>query len=104
MRRGFAFAVAATMVLGVLAGIVANHNLDSGQLKSLASGLSIVTDLFLRLIRMIIAPLVRRCFVAVADHGGAAGASVSPRCRPKPDAARGRTRRHHGGAIQPQGV
>jgi Na+/H+-dicarboxylate symporter len=56
------------MVLGVLAGLFANKSLDAAQLKAFASGLSIVTDLFLRLIRMIIAPLVFSTLVSGIAH------------------------------------
>lgn len=68
MKRGFALTVAAAMVLGILVGIVANEHLSPDQIKDLASGLSIVTDLFLRLIRMIIAPLVVSTLVAGIAH------------------------------------
>ncbi len=68
MKRGFALTVAAAMVLGVVAGLLANQNLDAAGVKSLAAGLSIITDIFLRLIRMIIAPLVFSTLVAGIAH------------------------------------
>lgn len=68
MKRGFALAVAAAMVLGVVAGLVANQTLDAPHIKSLAEALSIITDIFLRLIRMIIAPLVFSTLVAGIAH------------------------------------
>ena len=68
MKRGFALTVAAAMVLGILAGFAANEHLRPDQIKDLASALSIVTDLFLRLIRMIIAPLVFSTLVAGIAH------------------------------------
>ncbi|GAA0536596.1 Na+/H+-dicarboxylate symporter [Rhizomicrobium palustre] len=68
MKRGFALIVAAAMVLGIVAGFFANENLAPDQIKQLASGLSIITDLFLRLIRMIIAPLVFSTLVAGIAH------------------------------------
>lgn len=68
MKRGFALIVIAAMALGIAAGIFANNVLDAGQIKSLAGGLSVVTDLFLRLIRMIIAPLVFSTLVAGIAH------------------------------------
>ena len=68
MRRGFALAVAAAMILGVVAGLVANRYLDPAHIKGLTEALSIVTDLFLRLIRMIIAPLVFSTLVAGIAH------------------------------------
>jgi Na+/H+-dicarboxylate symporter len=68
MKRGFALTVVAAMLLGIAAGIFANNVLNGAQIKSLAGGLSIVTDLFLRLIRMIIAPLVFSTLVAGIAH------------------------------------
>jgi Na+/H+-dicarboxylate symporter len=68
MKRGFALAVALGMVLGIVAGIVANNSLDAAHIKAFASGLSIITDLFLRLIRMIIAPLVFSTLIAGIAH------------------------------------
>jgi len=56
------------MLLGVVAGLIANRYLDAAQMKAFASGLSIVTDLFLRLIRMIIAPLVFSTLVSGIAH------------------------------------
>jgi Na+/H+-dicarboxylate symporter len=73
MNRKFAIAVAGAMVLGVVVGLIANRSLDAVQIRSLASGLSIVTDLFLRLIRMIIAPLVFSTLVSGIAHMEGAG-------------------------------
>jgi Na+/H+-dicarboxylate symporter len=73
MNRKFALFVAGAMVLGIVVGLIANQNLDAAQIKSLASGLSIVTDLFLRLIRMIIAPLVFSTLVSGIAHMEGAG-------------------------------
>ena len=64
------------LVLGILAGWVTNHAIDDGtpaaadRLKSIADYLSIVTALFLRLIKMIIAPLVFSTLVAGIAHMG----------------------------------
>lgn len=68
MRRGFTLIVLAAMVLGIIVGLVANQTLSPDQVKSMADGLSIVTDLFLRLIKMIIAPLVFSTLVAGIAH------------------------------------
>lgn len=68
MKRGFALVVVAAMVLGIVAGLFANETLNPAQIKALAGGLSVVTDLFLRLIRMIIAPLVFSTLVAGIAH------------------------------------
>ena len=64
------------LVLGVIAGWAINSAIDDGtpasaaRLKSIADYLSIVTTLFLRLIKMIIAPLVFSTLVAGIAHMG----------------------------------
>src|SRR6476619_1128354 len=64
------------LVLGIIAGWVINSAIDDGtpasaeRLKSIADYLSIVTALFLRLIKMIIAPLVFSTLVAGIAHMG----------------------------------
>ena len=64
------------LLLGVVAGWATNAALDDGspasaeQLKSIAEYLSIVTALFLRLIKMIIAPLVFSTLVVGIAHMG----------------------------------
>ncbi|NUR44960.1 MAG: dicarboxylate/amino acid:cation symporter [Sphingomonas sp.] len=64
------------LVLGVIVGWAINAAIDDGtpqsaaQLKSIAEYLSIVTALFLRLIKMIIAPLVFSTLVAGIAHMG----------------------------------
>jgi Na+/H+-dicarboxylate symporter len=64
------------LALGIIAGCAINYALDDGtpaaaaRLKSIADYLSIVTTLFLRLIKMIIAPLVFSTLVAGIAHMG----------------------------------
>jgi Na+/H+-dicarboxylate symporter len=64
------------LVLGIIAGWAINYAIDDGtpasveRLKSIADYLSIVTTVFLRLIRMIIAPLVFATLVAGIAHIG----------------------------------
>src|SRR5438309_7211681 len=64
------------LVLGVVAGWWINAAIDDGspeaatRLKAIADYLSIVTTLFLRLIKMIIAPLVFSTLVAGIAHMG----------------------------------
>src|SRR5436190_11040466 len=64
------------LVLGIIAGWAINAAIDDGTpasaatLKSIADYLSIVTALFLRLIKMIIAPLVFSTLVAGIAHMG----------------------------------
>src|ERR1044072_4800103 len=64
------------LVLGIIVGWVLNYAIDDGspeaaaRLKSIAEYMSIVTALFLRLIKMIIAPLVFSTLVAGIAHNG----------------------------------
>jgi Na+/H+-dicarboxylate symporter len=64
------------LVLGVITGWALNYAIDDGtpesaaRLKSIAEYMSIVTALFLRLIKMIIAPLVFSTLVAGIAHMG----------------------------------
>ena len=56
------------MILGVLAGYLINAHLAPEDAKIAAGNLSIITDIFLRLIRMIIAPLVFSTLVVGIAH------------------------------------
>jgi Na+/H+-dicarboxylate symporter len=72
-RRTFTYALVAATLLGVAAGWACNRALAPQQAAAVAGGLSIITEAFLRLIRMIIAPLVLSTLVtAIARMGGAA--------------------------------
>jgi len=69
MKRGFTLFVLAAMFAGVLAGVLIHRMVvDPAELKTIADGLSIVTDVFLRLIKMIIAPLVFSTLVVGIAH------------------------------------
>ena len=68
MNKRFAFLIIASMILGVLVGWACNQYLDPAQAKAAATNLSLVTDIFLRLIKMIIAPLVFTTLVAGIAH------------------------------------
>jgi len=68
MNKRFAYLIVGAMVLGVLVGWGCNQFLDAEGAKSAASGLSLITDIFLRLIKMIIAPLVFTTLVAGIAH------------------------------------
>jgi Na+/H+-dicarboxylate symporter len=68
MNRIFAYLVVAAMVLGVAAGWAINQHASPAMAKEVAGNLSIVTDVFLRLIKMIIAPLVFSTLVAGIAH------------------------------------
>jgi Na+/H+-dicarboxylate symporter len=56
------------MVLGVAVGWFINQTMDPAQAKSAADSLSLITDIFLRLIKMIIAPLVLTTLIAGIAH------------------------------------
>ena len=57
------------MIGGVLTGFALNRTIgDAAQLKQIADALGIVTDIFLRLIKMIIAPLVFSTLVVGIAH------------------------------------
>src|SRR5258707_371214 len=59
MKNRLTFYIAVGMVLGVVAGYACHAGAaDPAQAKAIAGYFSIVTDIFLRLIEMIIAPLV----------------------------------------------
>src|SRR5580704_2662816 len=68
MPRRLGVFVTAAMVLGVLVGLAANQWLTPAGAKEAAGDLSIVTDLFLRLIKMVIAPLVFSTLVTGIAH------------------------------------
>ena len=59
MKNRLTLSIAVGMILGVIAGYACHSNIsDPTLLKAVAGYFSIVTDIFLRLIKMIIAPLV----------------------------------------------
>ncbi|MEN5176274.1 dicarboxylate/amino acid:cation symporter [Brevundimonas diminuta] len=68
MKRLFAYFIVGAMILGVLTGWGLNHFLTADQASAAASNLNLVTDIFLRLIKMIIAPLVFTTLVAGIAH------------------------------------
>ena len=68
MNRLFTAFIVGAMVLGVLVGWGVNQGLSPEQAKSVAENLTIITDVFLRLIKMIIAPLVFSTLVAGIAH------------------------------------
>jgi Na+/H+-dicarboxylate symporter len=70
MNRLFTYFIVGSMVLGVLVGWVLNQTLAPAQAAAVAENLEIITDLFLRLIKMIIAPLVFATLVAGIAHMG----------------------------------
>ncbi|HJT42531.1 MAG TPA: dicarboxylate/amino acid:cation symporter [Rhizomicrobium sp.] len=68
MKRFLPALIAGAMILGVLAGFVINTSLSPQDAKAAAANLSIITDIFLRLIKMIIAPLVFSTLVVGIAH------------------------------------
>lgn len=70
MSRVFTYFIVGSMVLGVLVGWIVNQTLAPDQTQVVADNLSIITDVFLRLIKMIIAPLVFATLVAGIAHMG----------------------------------
>jgi Na+/H+-dicarboxylate symporter len=74
MNRLFTYFVVGSMILGVLVGWVINVSVPADSANEIASNLTIITDVFLRLIKMIIAPLVFATLVAGIAHMEDAGA------------------------------
>jgi Na+/H+-dicarboxylate symporter len=70
MNRLFTYFIVGAMVLGIAVGWLLNQSLPAEQAKAVAGNLSIITDVFLRLIKMIIAPLVFSTLVAGIAHMG----------------------------------
>ena len=59
MKNRLTLYILAGMVLGVAVGYVCHRSAaDAAQAKAIAGYFSVVTDIFLRLVKMIIAPLV----------------------------------------------
>lgn len=68
MNRAFALTLIFAMAFGVAVGWVVNATMPPDEAANLADNLSILTDLFLRLIKMIIAPLVFATLVSGIAH------------------------------------
>ena len=68
MKRGLGLWIALAMIGGIAAGYAANLYLEAADLKTLTMVLGLITDGFLRLIKMIIAPLVFATLVAGIAH------------------------------------
>jgi Na+/H+-dicarboxylate symporter len=74
MNRTFFWFVLASMVLGIAVGFACNQLLPADQAAEVATWFKVITDAFLRLIKMIIAPLVFTTLVAGIAHMGDAAA------------------------------
>ena len=70
MNRRFTIFIVASMVLGLAVGWACNTFLSPDQAKEVATWFEVVTTAFLRLIKMIIAPLVFTTLVAGIAHMG----------------------------------
>jgi len=68
LKRFLPALIVGAMILGVLVGFLINTGLSPADAKAAAGNLSIITDIFLRLIRMIIAPLVFSTLVVGIAH------------------------------------
>jgi len=64
MSRTFATLLLFGMVLGIVVGLLVNQTFSKEETKSFTDALGIITQVFLRLIRMIIAPLVLSTLIA----------------------------------------
>lgn len=74
MSRLFSFFILAALVAGVGVGWAVNATLAPETAAQVIAGFKILTDIFLRLIKMIIAPLVFSTLVAGVAHMGAGSA------------------------------
>jgi len=70
MNRLFTAFIVASMVLGILVGWICHVTLDAEQAATATTWFKVATDVFLRLIKMIIAPLVFSTLVAGIAHMG----------------------------------
>jgi Na+/H+-dicarboxylate symporter len=70
MSRRFTLYILIGMILGIVVGYICNESLDADDAKTVAGYFSILTDIFLRLIKMIIAPLVFSTLVVGIVHVG----------------------------------
>jgi len=68
LNRIFTILLVAAMILGIVVGLVAHAYLAPDQVTSLTGGLGLITTIFLRLIKMIIAPLVFSTLVVGIAH------------------------------------
>ncbi len=70
MARKLTLWILFALVAGLVVGFVVNQRLDAEGARAVADGFSIITDVFLRLIKMIIAPLVLAALISGIGHMG----------------------------------
>ncbi len=69
--------IVAALLLGIVAGWAIHASVDAATARAVAANLGIVTDVFLRLIKMIIAPLVLSTLTVGIAHMGARDGGAS---------------------------
>jgi Na+/H+-dicarboxylate symporter len=70
MAKRLTFYIMAGLVLGIVIGAIMHGTLDAKAIEDVGKWLKLVTDIFLRLIKMIIAPLVFATLVSGIVHMG----------------------------------
>jgi len=79
MSGRFTQIIIGAMLLGIIVGTAAHHGLAPDAAKTVAGYFSVITDVFLRLIKMIIAPLVFTTLVSgIANMGRTSDGGASP--------------------------
>ena len=68
MNRTFAILLIVGMIAGIVAGLLIHAYLDAAAAKTVTDGLDLVTFVFLRLVKMIIAPLVFSTLIMGIAH------------------------------------
>jgi Na+/H+-dicarboxylate symporter len=68
LKRFLPALIVGAMILGVMTGFLINTHMSTADARAAAGNLSIITDVFLRLIKMIIAPLVFSTLVVGIAH------------------------------------
>jgi Na+/H+-dicarboxylate symporter len=76
MSSRFTNLIVAAMVLGIIVGYALNISLETEEAKEMAGYFSVITEVFLRLIKMIIAPLVFSTLVVGISHMGEGNTSL----------------------------
>ncbi|OYY09829.1 MAG: dicarboxylate/amino acid:cation symporter, partial [Rhizobiales bacterium 35-68-8] len=70
MKHKLTLYIIAALVIGVVTGYIAHVSLEPPAAKQVADNISLLTEIFLRLVKMIIGPLVFTSLVAGVAHMG----------------------------------